>query len=434
MNITLISLIIILMGLVLYFYNKVKVAHNNIDKKTSLLESQKEDFKELNIKLTKSQMKEEELGKIKNQFLANISHEIRTPLNSISGYAQLLAKNLKTESNNYHINQVIQATDNLKIIINDLLDFSKIEAGKMILEHIDFNPIKIITQAISTLKLQAEEKNITLEIHIDPLIPILINGDPYRLSQVLINLISNAIKFSNDNQAVTIEAKCKSSNKICTMSFAITDHGLGIPQNKLKTIFESFTQTHSDTARLFRGSGLGLSIVKRLIELQNGNIKVESKLKEGSVFSFAIEYRTVDKSNKIDNQKNQKDMGKTIYILLVEDNLMNQELAKDTILSWTGSFKIDIAENGKEALLAIQDNDYNVILMDIQMPVMDGHEATQYIRSSLAEPKCNIPIIGMTAHAMSSEKELALKNGMTDYITKPFNPDDLQQKIINLAT
>lgn len=428
------ALVLILLFLVFFFYQKQKKYYLNLEKNKNIYELITEDLEIANDKLLKSNLRENQLSKFKDQFLANISHEIRTPLNAISGYAKLLSKNLKIESNNYYINQVLQATDNMMIIINDLLDFSKIEAGKMVLEKINFNPVNIITQAISTLKFKAEEKNIKLEIHIDPFIPQLINGDPYRLSQILINLMSNAIKFSSNGQVVTIDVRCESNDEKCTMFFSITDHGLGIPESKLETIFESFTQAHSDTSRLFKGTGLGLSIVKRLVELQDGSIKVKSKVNEGSVFSLSIVYKKADadSNESLNNKpiKQQIDLNKSYNILLVEDNLINQELAKDTILSWPETFNVDIAENGKEALIALQKNKYNLILMDIQMPIMDGHEATQYIRNSLPVPKCNIPIIGMTAHALTSEKELALNNGMNDYIIKPFNPDELKQKII----
>jgi CheY-like chemotaxis protein len=424
--------------LVLFFYKKLKAINANLLDKQCEIENQKKNLEETNNQLIEANKQAERLSNFKNQFLANISHEIRTPLNAITGYSKLLAKNITTESNSYYINQVTQAADNMTVIISDLLDFSKIEAGKMVLELKTFNPVKIITQTISTLKFRAEEKNIQLEIHIDPFIPQSIIGDPQRLSQILVNLINNAIKYSNDGQVVTIEAKCENHGEDCTMQFAITDKGVGIPELKLDTIFESFTQVTSDTSRIHEGTGLGLSIVKRLIELQHGTISVKSKVKEGSTFSFAITYKIAMSERDENSTQNKPDkiviLPNTYNILLVEDNLINQELAKDTIASWKEPFVVDIAENGKEAIMALQKKDFHLVLMDIQMPIMDGHEATQYIRNSLPAPKCNVPIIGMTAHAMSSEKELALKNGMNEYIIKPFNPEELKQKIIYFVT
>jgi CheY-like chemotaxis protein/nitrogen-specific signal transduction histidine kinase len=424
--------------LVLFFYKKLKAINANLLDKQCEIENQKKNLEETNKQLIEANKQAERMSNFKNQFLANISHEIRTPLNAITGYSKLLAKNITTESNSYYINQVTQAADNMTVIISDLLDFSKIEAGKMVLELKTFNPVKIITQTISTLKFRAEEKNIQLEIHIDPFIPQSIIGDPQRLSQILVNLINNAIKYSNDGQVVTIEAKCENHGEDCTMQFAITDKGVGIPELKLDTIFESFTQVTSDTSRIHEGTGLGLSIVKRLIELQHGTISVKSKVKEGSTFSFAITYKIAMSERDENSTQNKPDkiviLPNTYNILLVEDNLINQELAKDTIASWKEPFVVDIAENGKEAIMALQKKDFHLVLMDIQMPIMDGHEATQYIRNSLPAPKCNVPIIGMTAHAMSSEKELALKNGMNEYIIKPFNPEELKQKIIYFVT
>jgi len=436
--ITFIILLAVIIVLVLFFYKKLKTVNENLILKQNEFETQKKHLEDTNKQLIEANNQAERMSKFKNQFLANISHEIRTPLNAITGYSNLLAKNLTIESNTYYINQVLQASDNMTVIISDLLDFSKIEAGKMMLESIKFAPVKIITQTISTLKFRAEEKNIQLEIHIDPFIPKAIIGDPYRLSQILINLINNAIKFSNDGQVVTIEAKCENTDEDCSLEFVITDKGVGIPELKLATIFESFTQINSDTSRMSEGTGLGLSIVKRLIELQNGTITVKSKVKQGSTFSFTIKYKIAESDSNEITKNTTKDktapLSGTYNILLVEDNLINQELAKDTISSWKEPYIVDVAENGKEAIMALQKKTYHVVLMDIQMPVMDGHEATQYIRSSLPAPKCNVPIIGMTAHALSSEKELALKNGMNEYIIKPFNPDELKQKITYFVT
>ncbi len=436
MQILLIIFIVLLVSVIvlgLFFFNKLKSANKDLIEKQKQIETQKQDLEEKNSQLVEANIEAERLSKFKSQFLANISHEIRTPLNAISGYAKLLAKSLKVEADSYYINQVLKSTDNMMVIISDLLDFSKIEAGKMVIENINFNLVKIITQSISSLKFRAEEKNIQLEIHLDPFIPKTVAGDPYRLSQILNNLISNAIKFSNDGQVVTIEAKCDNHGEKCQMYFAITDRGMGIPDNKLESIFESFTQINNDTSRLHEGTGLGLSIVKRLVDLQNGTIQVKSKIKEGSVFSFSIPYKIINDEllNKgADDSPDEEISIQGIHnILLVEDNLINQELAKDTITSWGENFIVDVAENGKEAIMAIQNKDYSIVLMDIQMPVMDGHEATQFIRKSLPDPKCKVPIIGMTAHAMTSEKETALNNGMDEYITKPFNPDELKHKI-----
>ncbi|MBI9065742.1 MAG: tetratricopeptide repeat protein [Salinivirgaceae bacterium] len=429
-------LLALLLLISLYFFRKLINVNKKLTTQQLKNETQKNDLQKANSELIDSKNKAEKLSAFKSQFLANISHEIRTPLNAITGYAKLISKNLIKETNRHHINHVIQASENMMVIINDLLDFSRIEAGKMVIDSIEFKPIEIISQTISTLKFRSDEKKIKLEVHIDPLVPSSVIGDPYRLSQILINLVNNAIKFSEKGQIISIETASERNNDNCILTFKVVDNGIGITESKLESIFESFTQAHSDTSRNHIGTGLGLAIVKRLIELQNGKITVKSKVNKGSEFQFYIPYKinvlkNEYKKNTLATNSPTKPKSIEKYILLVEDNEINQELAKDTILSWNEKFIVDIAENGKEALELMQSKVYDVILMDIQMPVMDGHEATQYIRTSLPKPKCNTPIIGMTAHAMSSEKELALKNGMNEYIIKPFNPDELKQKIFS---
>jgi signal transduction histidine kinase/CheY-like chemotaxis protein/uncharacterized protein HemY len=425
---------------ILVFTFKMKKAYTKLHTQQGKIESQKKDLQDANLKLIEARIQAEKLADFKSQFLANISHEIRTPLNAIMGYAKLMENKSKNEGSNSYLNNIIQASDNLSIIINDLLDFSKIEAGKMILESIAFKPLEIITQAISTLKFKAEEKNISLEIHINPSLPRVLKGDPNRLSQILINLISNAIKFSNQNQNISIEVDCEKHQEICQLKFSVTDQGIGIDENKLESIFESFTQAQKDTSRFYGGTGLGLAIVKRLVTLQKGTIQVTSKPNSGSCFSLSIPYpieRSIPEEHLDQSKTIQKKALKTdqsIQILLVEDNIINQELAKDTIISWKEPMNVDIAENGQEAIDALKQKHYDLILMDIQMPVMDGHEATLYIRTQMEAPINKIPIIGMTAHAFTSEKELALKNGMNEYIIKPFNPEELKQKIIYFAT
>jgi signal transduction histidine kinase/Flp pilus assembly protein TadD/ActR/RegA family two-component response regulator len=424
---------------ILFFTLKLKKINGQLKIQQLKIELQKKDLQETNSKLIKAKEEADKNNDFKSQFLANISHEIRTPLNAIIGYTKLMDKNNQTNFNSNYLNNIIQASGNLSVIINDLLDFSKIEAGKMILEHAEFHPFEIITHAISTLNYRAEEKNITCEIHIDPLIPGTLKGDPYRLSQIMINLISNALKFSNNHQVVTIEANCKIETNRCQLIFSVKDYGIGIEEEQQENIFESFNQAQKDTARIFGGTGLGLAIVKRLVSLQGGTVELQSKINKGSTFTVKIWYEIPPApvaQEYIKSDKNTKEitLGEKQYnILLVEDNLINQELAKDTINSWNLPFTVDIADNGREAIAALKNKMYHAILMDIQMPVMDGHEATKFIRNEMPEPISSIPIIGITAHALTTEKELAFKNGMNEYITKPFNPDELKQKIVSFV-
>ena len=428
-------LLVATLFVMLVFYQRLLRSNKLLKQQKEEIDQHRAKLTQANELLTKAKNEAEQLSSFKNQFLANISHEIRTPLNAILGYAKLLSKNLEKESSKIHISNVIQSTENLMVIINDLLDFSKIEAGKMVIEQVNFSPIKVITQTITTLKFRAEEKNIRFEIHIDPTVPQTLLGDPYRLVQILTNLITNAIKYSNSDQIIGIEAKAEINDKTCNMEFAVKDNGIGIAESKLQTIFDSFTRVINDTARQNIGTGLGLAIVKRLIDLQHGHICVKSKVGSGTTFKFNIPYSIVEQpaENITLTKAKTSEHETTIKILLVEDNEINQELAKDTIYSWHKNFTVDVAKNGKEALEYLQKNMPDLILMDIQMPVMDGHEATQYIRSSLPKPKCDIPIIGMTAHAITTEKERALKNGMNEYIIKPFNPEELKQKIISFV-
>jgi len=421
---TILSAILTIIVFVLYI--KYKNNNNKIKEKQNEINSLNKEIKNINDKLSESNKTNSKLNTFKDQFLTNISYEIRNPLNAILGYTKLLSKDNKTDNNAYYISQILQAINNILNITENLLDFSKIESGKMTIEQIVFNPLEIITQSISALKFKAEENDIKLEIHIDPFIPRNIIGDPNKLSQILINLISNAIKFSNKSQTVTIDAKCKSSDSECQLLFSITDYGIGIPKSKLKDIFDSFSQENNNTSK-FKGTGLNLAIVKQLIEIQKGEITANSEIDKGTTFSFSITYKTTNLTNK-DNISSSK----KYKILLVEDDPINQELTKDTILSWYKNFDITIANNGKIAIDMLKSNSFDLILMDIQMPVMDGHKATIHIRNNLNSPLCNIPIIGLTAHALLSEKEQALKNGMNNCIIKPFDPNILKQNIDNL--
>lgn len=320
------------------------------------------------------------------------------------------------------------------VVIKDILDFSKIESGKLTLEQIDFDFKNLITHTINTLSVKSKEKNLEISEDISDDIPKIINGDPVRLNQILINLLGNAMKFTPELGKVKLIARLgQPEGDKLKLLFKVEDNGIGIPKDKLQHIFQSFTQGESNTTRKYGGTGLGLSIVKQLIELQEGEITVDSEVNVGTSFTFYIllskelkEAGTVPVHQKIisDKSKVQK-----LNILLVEDNVINQQLAYDTIKAWNKNITIDLAENGLIALNKVQDNDYDLILMDIQMPEMDGNEATTQIRK-LTEPKCNIPIIAMTAHALKNEKESSLKNGMDDYITKPFDPEELFNKII----
>ncbi len=361
----------------------------------------------------------EDALKTKSQFLANMSHEIRTPMNSIIAMSYLaLQTNLTDEQKNY-ISKVETASKNLMEIINSILDFSKIEAGKMLIEESDLIIKTVIKDIEDLFILKAREKNISLIFDIDEKIPTHLLGDSIRLSQVLINLISNAIKFT-DKGEVKVSIKLTSENsEFVTIYFSVKDSGIGISKEQLNKLFQLFTQADSSTTRKYGGTGLGLSISKKLIEMMGGEIFVDSEVDVGSNFYFTLKFK-LPKQNftHIEEIINYEEFAKVVSgakILLVEDNIQNQEVA--VLFLKKAYINVDIANNGLEALEKVSKNSYDGILMDCQMPIMDGYEASKKIRESLKD----IPIIAMTANALAGDKEQCIAFGMNDYISKPID-------------
>ncbi|NOZ48055.1 MAG: response regulator [Chlorobi bacterium] len=409
-------------------FKKSSSQHVKLQKALRLINEQK-------VKLEKANKEIKESSRLKEIFLANTSHEIRTPLNAIVGFTNLLLKtNLKEDQLKY-IKNIKTSGDNLLVIINDILDFSKIEAGKLTFEQINFNIYELINNLIETLKIKANNKELKLKCSIDKEIDKVLLGDPYRLNQILINLIGNSIKFTKKGGTIQLRLTLlqKDNNNI-RIKFNVSDTGIGISKDKLHNIFDSFTQAESNTTRKFGGTGLGLAIVKQLVDLQNGSLTVESEIDKGTDFYFELNFLIGSKVNEEEystgkvSSTNEKI--NEIKILLVEDNEINQQLALDTIKNWNKKIEVDVAANGLIATNKLKKKDYHIILMDIQMPEMDGIEATKIIRQEFKEPKSSIPIIAMTAHAMKEERETCKKIGMNDYITKPFYPEDLYRKII----
>jgi PAS domain S-box-containing protein len=371
------------------------------------------------------------LQKAKEQFLANISHEIRTPINGIAGMAGLLSQDPSPEDREMYLNAIKHSAENLKVIINDVLDLTAIEAGKLRFEKIAFNLKDLLPALISTFAYQAKEKKLSLDYSISEKLNRILLGDPVRLNQVLINLISNAVKFTHKGK---INVKCsveKQQKDICWVRIEVTDTGVGIPFEKLNTIFESFSQADESVTRKYGGSGLGLTIVKQLVELQQGKITVRSEEHEGSTFIVLIPY-TVGRTQNLTKSTSpvikvmDEDLTKNLRVLLVEDNDINRLYAKSILKNW--HCHTDIAENGLVAIEKVKNNYYDVVLMDVQMPVMDGYEATRAIRM-MKSPFKDIAIVALTANATKNDVEKCLACGMNDHLSKPFTPDDLYRKI-----
>ncbi len=389
-----------------------------------------------NIVLTLAKEQAESSAKIKEQFLANMSHEIRTPINGIIGMTNLLSDTALSKNQYKYLDNITNSADNLLVIINDVLDFSKLEAGKIEFEQVEFNIYSLLEKLIDTFKFKTKQKNLYLKLDINNNVPEYLFGDKIRLNQILTNLISNAMKFTEKGGvSIKVRAVENDINNI-TIFFLVIDTGIGISKDKIKTIFLSFSQASSDTTRKYGGTGLGLTISKQLVELQGGKIYVKSIPNKGSTFSFNITFK---KSNKT-----QKTPGKTISvktketfenlnyhfkksILLVEDNEINQ-LFVVTLLKKI-SINVDVANNGRIAIEKYKNNYYDLILMDLHMPEMDGYETTQYIRNNFGINKKNVPIIALTAAAIKGEKEKCINVGMNDYISKPFKQENFFTKI-----
>lgn len=376
-----------------------------------------------------TQKKAQDAANIKEQFMANMSHEIRTPLNAIIGFNHRLTKTKLDNEQQEYVAAVHSSGENLLSIINDILDFSKIEAGMVNIEKIRFNLQSLLQSVCTMFFIQAKERNVDLKLHLSEKTPLLILGDPNRLTQILINLIGNALKFTHHGKVDIIVDICYEDGKNATIQFKIKDTGIGISPEKISEIFERFTQAKSDTSRKYGGTGLGLSIVKKLVELQSGTITVTSEKDEGTTFIFTIPYIIAplpEPEQKTEQPLQALPLLKSaVKILIVEDNPLNQKLAGFMLKDF--GFAFDICENGKLAVEKLKHDVYDLILMDIQMPEMDGYEATGFIRDTLV---LKLPIIAMTAHALPGEKDKCVSLGMTDYISKPIKENDLYNLII----
>ncbi len=384
--------------------------------------------------LIKAKEEAENAANVKTQFLSTMSHEIRTPMNAVIGFTHLLLQNPREDQLEY-LNILKFSGENLLVLINDILDFSKIEAGKLEFENVDFNIKDLLRNVSAAMLHSANEKKIELNLIIDDDLPEAIIGDSVRLVQILTNLISNAVKFTDQGKVTVSASVAKKGTDKTIISFEVKDTGIGIPIDMQQAIFESFTQASSDTTRKYGGTGLGLTITKRLIELQGSTINLISEPGKGSIFYFnltfqnsAVKIASADPYNLPPIPKSLKG----VKVLIVEDNPINVLLVKKFLKQW--EITCDVAENGAIAVELAGANIYNLILMDLQMPVMDGYEATQQIRKLLPEERYKkLPIIALTASAMLDNKDKTFIVGMNDYVNKPFNPDELYRKIVQYS-
>jgi signal transduction histidine kinase/ActR/RegA family two-component response regulator len=397
-----------------------------LNKQLSLKQDELQDYIE---KLETTSEKLKKSSSAKSDFLATMSHEIRTPMNAILGMTHFLKEDDPREDQLESINIIDFSAKTLLSLIDDILDFSKIDAGKIEFESTEFELIELISTISETFRSTAQNKKVELSTEIGKNLPKYLKGDPAKLIQILNNLVSNALKFT-DKGSVKIFVQCVAEkNKKVDVEFRVTDSGVGIEQSRLDSIFESFVQADKKTKRLYGGTGLGLSISKKLVELQGGSISVKSKPEKGSEFSVILSF------DKAENKENT-DAGRVeikeehitgLKVLVAEDNLVNQKVMESFLRKW--EVDATIVDNGLEVIEELKKTDFDLILMDLEMPEMDGYEAATLIRKMEDSTKKNVPIIALTAAALSDVKEKVYSVGMNDFVTKPFNPVELRRKL-----
>ena len=371
----------------------------------------------------------EDAVKAKQQFLSNMSHEIRTPMNAIIGFTKVVLKTDLTAKQKEYLTAIKMSGDALIVLINDILDLAKVDAGKMTFVQTPFKMAVSLSAMLHLFETKIQEKNLELVKEYDSLIPEVLVGDPVRLHQIILNLVSNAVKFTTKGKITVSVHLLNEDAEKATLEFAVKDTGIGIPENKIDKIFENFQQATSGTSRLYGGTGLGLAIVKQLVESQGGSIHVKSKVDEGSTFSFILSFLKTDAEAELEVEPVELDTEiKHIKVLVVEDIALNQLLMK-TLLDDFG-FERDIVANGKLAVEKLQTNSYDIILMDLQMPEMNGFEATEYIRNKM---NSKVPIMALTADVTTVDLAKCKAVGMNDYIAKPVDEKLLYSKIIGLV-
>ena len=417
------------------FREKAEAESKKLLKKTQNLNDEllekKVELEEKVQQLREAKSKVEKGSKAKTEFLSTISHEIRTPMNAIIGMTNLLSKDNPRQDQLEQLEILDFSSKTLLSLINDVLDFSKIESGKIEFEQVHFDLEVLLKGVIKSFYFNAEKKGIDLDLRIEGDFPHVLVGDSTRLTQILNNLMSNAVKFTEVGSVKLLVSapKYREGDQKIEIRFDIIDTGVGIAEEKKESIFQSFTQERADTTRVFGGTGLGLTISQKLTQLQGGEIFVESKKGMGSTFTVNLGFEVGDE-NEIDHIHSfqwKKRSLEGVRVLVAEDNAINQKVMERFLQKW--DMEIGIAPNGEEAVKKMKQENFHIVLMDLQMPVMDGYQASQEIRRLDDFRKRNVPIIALTAAALKEVKENVFASGMNDFITKPFNPEELRSKL-----
>jgi CheY-like chemotaxis protein len=386
--------------------------------------------------LSEAKAKAEEASRVKSLFLANMSHEIRTPMNGVLGLTELVLNSELSADQRQHLQLAHSSAEALLTLLNDILDFSKIEAGRLELESIGFSLRECVTGAVHTLDFLARQKGLDLSLSIAPQVPDLLAGDPHRLRQVLLNLTNNAIKFTSGGFVRVAVSECHSNDHEAMIRFAVSDSGIGIASSEQQLILEPFRQADQSVTRQYGGTGLGLAICSSIVRLWGGRLSIQSEEGKGSTFAFEVAFRKAGALAPVPAALRKDSVGQPsklqaaaarYKILVAEDNLVNQHLIERLLAR--ENHDVTIVSNGRQALEALGSHEFDVVLMDVQMPEMDGFEAVRRWRERETSRTARVPVVAMTAHAMSGDREKCLEAGMDGYVSKPIQPAKMFESI-----